>query len=297
VNAKILLVESDLSAAGALTDTLALAGYLVLANADPTRALALARDELPDLIVLDLTLPGGGAALLSDLGRSAQTSAIPVLAIAESESAAGEAMRMGARAVLNKPVLTADLLAAVAGAVMEQDAIAGAPPSLLSHPPRLEALRSLGLLDTPAEEIYDRVTRIASQLLEVPVSLVSLVDVERQFFASQVGLGEPFATERQTPLSHSFCQFTVTYRKPFVVVDARHHPLVAANLAVTEMGVAAYAGVPLITKSGQAIGSLCAIDEKPHHWTDADIAALTDLAAVLMELFELRRGIASEPGA
>lgn len=294
--AKILLVESDLSAAGALTDTLTLAGYLVLTNGDPAQALSIARDESPDLIVLDLTLQGGGLDLLANLGVGAQTSAIPVLAIAESEGAAGEAMRIGARAVVNKPVLTADLLAAVAGAVMVQGAIAGAPASLLSHPPRLEALRLLGLLDTPAEEIYDRFTRIASQLLDVPVSMVSLVDVERQFFASQVGLGEPWASERQIPLSYSFCQFTVTYRRPFVVVDARHHPLVAANLAVTEMGVAAYAGVPLITKSGEAIGSLCAIDQKPHEWSDADIAALTDLAAVLMELFELRQALATGTG-
>ena len=141
---------------------------------------------------------------------------------------------------------------------------------------------------TPPEETYDRFTRLVSHILDVPVALISLVDDERQFFTSQVGLGEPWATMRQTPLSHSFCQFTVTFRQPVVINDSTQHPLVARNLAVSELGVAAYAGVPLITSSGEAIGSLCAIDGKPREWSDDEVAALTDLGAILMELLELR---------
>jgi GAF domain-containing protein len=73
-----------------------------------------------------------------------------------------------------------------------------------------------------------------------------------------------------------------------LINDATQHPLVAHNLAVGELDVAAYAGMPLITSSGEAVGSLCAIDAKPREWSDDEVAALTDLGAILMELLELR---------
>ena len=78
--------------------------------------------------------------------------------------------------------------------------------STLRDPARLSALRQTALLDTPAEEAFDRLTRLASKILRAPVSLVSLVDEDRQFFKSAIGLAEPWASLRQTPLSHSFCQ-------------------------------------------------------------------------------------------
>jgi GAF domain-containing protein len=90
---------------------------------------------------------------------------------------------------------------------------------------RLDALRSTGLLDSPAEEAFDRLTRLAARLLRVPVALVSLVDEDRQFFKSCFGLPEPLATQRETPLSHSFCQHVVNLEDLLVAGDAREHPL------------------------------------------------------------------------
>lgn len=157
---------------------------------------------------------------------------------------------------------------------------------------RLGALRDLQLLDAPADEAIDRVTKLATKLLNVPVSLVSLVDADRQFFLSQQGLdGEPART-RQTPLSHSFCQYAVASEEPLVVDDAREDPLVADNLAVVDLGVIAYLGVPLILTDGAAVGAMCAIDTRPRHWTEAELETLHELSEIVKDVIGLRGELA-----
>ena len=140
--------------------------------------------------------------------------------------------------------------------------------------PRLAALQRTNLLDSPPEEAFDRLTRLASKILHVPVSLVSLVDHERQYFKSVVGPDDPWATLRETPLSHSFCQHVVASSKPLIITDARRHPLVHQNLAIPDLGVVAYAGMPLTTPDGQTLGSFCAIDTQPREWTEEEIEIL-----------------------
>jgi len=125
-------------------------------------------------------------------------------------------------------------------------------------------------------------------LEELPVALVSLVDRDRQFFKSCVGLPEPWATTRETPLSHSFCQHTVITGEPLVVDDAREHPELRHNLAVPDIGVVAYAGVPLVTSDGEILGAFCAIDTKPRRWSEADIETLRDLAESAASEIDLR---------
>ena len=163
----------------------------------------------------------------------------------------------------------------------------GAVASAVRDPARLDGLRRLRLLDTPADEAYDRLTRLAAKLLNAPVALVSLVDEDRQFFKSCVGLAEPWTSARETPLSHSFCQHALGGHEPLVIEDARTHPLVRDNLAIRDLGVVAYAGVPLITASGVALGTLCVIDHKPRAWTSDQIATLQDLAAAVLTEIEL----------
>src|SRR5688572_22304256 len=101
--------------------------------------------------------------------------------------------------------------------------------SIVRNLSRLSALHKLGLLDTPPEVAFDRLARIACRVLRAPVALVSLVDQERQFFKSCIGLPEPIASRRQTPLSHSFCQHVVGTGRPLIVEDARSNPLVRLN--------------------------------------------------------------------
>jgi PAS domain S-box-containing protein len=153
---------------------------------------------------------------------------------------------------------------------------------------RLAALRASDLLDSESEEAFDRLTRLARHLLGVPVSLVSLVDADRQFFKSQQGLGEPWRSDRETPLSHSFCQHVVARRAPLIVGDARDHPLVRGNAAIEDLDVVAYLGIPIHDPDGHAFGSLCAIDSKPRAWTDEHLAILTDLARAAENEVKLR---------
>jgi len=159
----------------------------------------------------------------------------------------------------------------------------------LQNTERLIALQRASLLDTPPEEPFDRLTRLATRVLRVPVALVSLVDGNRQFFKSCIGLPEPWASLRQTPLTHSFCKHAVASGQPFVVSDARHNPLVQDNLAVSELGVIAYAGIPLTTAEGLTLGSFCVIDSKPHDWTEEEIEILRCLAASVMTEIGTRR--------
>ncbi len=160
----------------------------------------------------------------------------------------------------------------------------------LQDPARLSALQRTALLDSPVEEAFDRVTRLAIKVLGVPTALVSLLDGRRQFFKSCAGAGlpEPFATSRQTPLSHSFCKHVVASGKPLLIDDARTHPLVRDNPIVKEVGVAAYAGYPLTTRDGHTLGTLCAFDASPRHWTPEDVLLLSDLAAFVMNEIRLR---------
>jgi len=154
---------------------------------------------------------------------------------------------------------------------------------------RLLALQKTGLLDTPSEETFDRLTRLASRVLRVPVSLITLVDADRQFFKSQVGLPKPYDTTRETPLTHSFCQHIVAKEDISLVNDAKTDPLVCDNLAVRDLGViVAYLGVPLRIPDGSVLGSLCAIDRKDREWAPEDISALWDLAQIVMDEILLR---------
>ncbi|MEP6688428.1 MAG: ATP-binding protein [Gemmatimonadales bacterium] len=145
---------------------------------------------------------------------------------------------------------------------------------------RVLAVRRTGLLDAPPEPALDRLTRIVCRSLRCSGALVCLVTEDRQFFVGQHGLPEPAATDRQTPLDYSVCQHVVSQRSPLIVPDAREHDLLRNNLAVTELGMVAYAGVPLFGPDGQALGTLAAIDDQPRRWTETDVAALQDLAAL-----------------
>lgn len=157
---------------------------------------------------------------------------------------------------------------------------------------RLTALRRTGLLDTPPEHLFDLITALAAKTLRVPVVLMSLVDADRQFFKSQCGLPPPWAERRETPLSHSFCQFVSMLGEPLVVEDAREHPLVHDNLAVEEIDVIAYAGMPLVTEEGFTLGSLCAIDDKPRHWTSVELDTLRVFADQIMVEISFRSRVA-----
>jgi len=148
----------------------------------------------------------------------------------------------------------------------------------LADPVRLAALSASGLLDARAQPELDEISRMVTWLLDVPVATVTLVDDHRQFFAGACGLTGQVAEDRETPLSKSFCQHAVSAGRPLIVADAREVPLLRDNPAIDELGVIAYAGIPLVDGSDNVLGVLCAVDHEPRAWSDDDIATLRRLA-------------------
>ena len=161
--------------------------------------------------------------------------------------------------------------------------------SALNAPDRLQALRDTELLDTAAEETFDRSTRLAAQILNVPVAMVSLVDDKRQFFKSCTGeIPEPWASQRGTPVSHAFCKYVVMNDSNLVVNDAREDQDLKHHPGVKSLGIIAYLGIPLKLSSGHTIGSFCTIDSQPREWTQEQIKTMEDLAASVIAEIELR---------
>ena len=142
---------------------------------------------------------------------------------------------------------------------------------------RISALRGLGILDTPAEERFDRITRIAQQIFEVPIALVSLVDSERQWFKSCQGL--PVS---ETPREISFCGHAILGDGIFLVPDALADTRFADNpLVINDPKIRFYAGCPLVGKNGQKLGTLCIIDRNPRAFTATELQTLSDLARLV----------------
>jgi GAF domain-containing protein len=165
----------------------------------------------------------------------------------------------------------------------------------LTDAARLRSLQRV-CVDAEPDEAFDRFAGLVRLLLDVPVALVSLVDDVRQFFPGQSGLAEPWSGKRETPLTHSLCQHVVVDGGPKVYSDAREDPQVRDNLAIPDLGVVAYAGMPLTDAEGRILGSLCAIDTEPRDWTPGELAVLRDLAAVCSSELRLRiaRDVAEE---
>ncbi|WP_445148737.1 EAL domain-containing protein [Baekduia sp. Peel2402] len=162
--------------------------------------------------------------------------------------------------------------------------------SSVYDPQRLGALAASELMDAAREETFDRLTRLASRMLRVPCSVMTLVDGDRQFFLSEDGMRPELAATRETPLSHSFCKHVVDRSAPLVVTDAREDALVADNLATRDLDVIAYCGVPLRLDDGHVIGAFCAIEPDPREWSAGDVELLSDLAALATEAITLREG-------
>lgn len=139
---------------------------------------------------------------------------------------------------------------------------------------RIDTLRALSILDTAPEERFDRLTRLARRLFNVPIALVSLVDADRQWFKACVGLE---ATE--TARDISFCGHAILGDEPLVVANAMLDPRFAENPLVTgPPNIRFYAGCPLRVANGSKLGTLCIIDREPRTFGDDDLALLRDLA-------------------
>ncbi|BAU14765.1 hypothetical protein LEP3755_53180 [Leptolyngbya sp. NIES-3755] len=149
---------------------------------------------------------------------------------------------------------------------------------------RLEALKQYRILDTPPEQTYDDFTLLASFICEAPIALISLIDTERQWFKSKVGL-----EVAETPRAVSFCA-TIKSPETLIVNDARLDAQFMSNPLVTaDPDIRFYAGAPLVTPDGHILGSLCVIDRKPRELSESQKRSLEALARQVVVQLELRR--------
>lgn len=162
------------------------------------------------------------------------------------------------------------------------------PDPVLSDPARLAAVRATGLLDTDAEEAFDRLTRLAARITGAPAAFISLVDSERDFYKSHVGFGEPLVSLRQLE-GRTFCHHAIAGDGPLVIDDVMSDPVYAAVPTVQTLGVRSYVGIPIVMDGGQVIGSFCAIDFVPHAWSEDDLELMTGLALAATREIHLRR--------
>jgi len=125
---------------------------------------------------------------------------------------------------------------------------------------RLRALRAEGILDSPAERSFDDIVKLAQLICEVPIALVSLVDDNRQWFKSKVGL-----PMQETPRDESFCAHALSTRDPLIIHDTRDDPRFVDNpLVVREPRIRSYAGIPIYVEDGEvAVGTVCVLDRVP----------------------------------
>lgn len=151
---------------------------------------------------------------------------------------------------------------------------------------RLEALHEYGIMDSPPQEEYDNLTSLASRICGTPISLITLLDDQRQWFKSVVGL-----EVKETPIEYAFCTHAIQNPSELLVVpDSRKDERFANNpYVVGEPHIVFYAGMPLVDEAGQALGTLCVLDIQEHTLTPFQLTALRQLARQVVRLMALKK--------
>src|SRR5262249_29093729 len=159
------------------------------------------------------------------------------------------------------------------------------PPRPPNEEGRLETLRSYRILDTDPEQAFDDLAFLAAHVCGAPIALITLVDADRQWFKSKVGL-----SLRETARNVSFCTHTVRETDVLLVRDAQEDSRFAGSpLVRSDPHVRFYAGIPLITQDGHALGAMCVMDRVPRQLTPDQVSALAALSRLVLTQLELRR--------
>ncbi|HEY0094155.1 MAG TPA: GAF domain-containing protein, partial [Archangium sp.] len=146
-------------------------------------------------------------------------------------------------------------------------------------------------MDTPREEAFDRLARLAAEILNVPLTIVSLVDADKQFFKADFGLPSPFRETRELPIDASLCRYTLE-GEPIISSNALADPFLRFHPSTGPWGIVAIIVLPLINPDGHVLGTFCCIEPKVREWTPHEIKVMRELTASIMTEINLRGQIA-----
>jgi ribonuclease BN (tRNA processing enzyme)/DNA-binding response OmpR family regulator len=251
----------------------------------PEDAIAAALSEKPGLIVLED--PGDGAIALGRAIRDA-VGDIPMVLVTANGVDGPDAEGVFADHLV-EPFSPSYARARLRAALMRRASEWARALKPHDEKQRIDTLNRLNILDTASEERFDRITRLTSALFNVPVALISLIDVERQWFKSVCGIAAS-----ETPRDEAFCAHAVLSRKPMVIPDALLDHRFAENpLVLGGPRIRFYCGYPLIAKDGSCIGTLCLLDTRPRDFEARGLALLGDMAQMVMSELEPAQAKAS----
>ncbi len=269
----VLAVDDDADLLQFEVALLEAAGHRVITASDGRKALRVIEVLKPDVIVLDMMMPElDGLGFLSEY-VTRPTPRAPVIAVSGFTPYLREARSLGAAATLTKPFNPRQLISLVGGLAE------GKQPELpsISHEvaeddlQRLRALFEVKLDEPAPEPGMQRFLDEIAALFEVPVAAISAVTADRERLTTHCTM---IADDPGTEREHSFCTHAVAARAALVIQDARDNPFFRDNPNVTVRGFRFYAGVPLVAARGEAIGTLCILDFKPHSFTHFDLELL-----------------------
>jgi phosphoribosyl 1,2-cyclic phosphodiesterase/CheY-like chemotaxis protein len=273
----VILGIADSSLEAALAKAIRAEGISAITFPDIDAGRELIAREKPSLAVIEHSAAHDGITLCRAI-RQAEGDQLPVVIVADQEDPA-TAAAAGVTDWLIKPFTDSYARTKIRAWVLRTACrwMRAAIPE--DEEQRMAALRELNILDTEPDERFDRITRLAAALFDVPISMVTLVDEHRQWFKSCIGLDKKHDS-RDT----AFCAHVVYSRAPMIIEDAFLDERFADNpLVINEPRIRFYAGYPLILDNGSCIGTLCLIDSRPRTLHGSDLERLCDLANVALQ--------------
>jgi phosphoribosyl 1,2-cyclic phosphodiesterase/CheY-like chemotaxis protein len=281
----VLLGIADPGMAAALSEEIRAEGIRTQFFSGLEEACDLIAKARPSLAILEHDIPRIDGLTTCRALREREGDQLPVVVIAEREDQAAGTVA-GVTEWLIKPFESSYARTKIRAWVLRTAChwIRAATPD--DEERRLAALRGTGMLDTPPEDRFDRITRLAAALFNVPIALVSLVDQNRQWFKSCYGLDA-----KETSRDAAFCSHVVYDRKPMIVPDTFQDPRFAENPFVTnDPRIRFYAGCPLILEDGSCVGSFCVVDTRPRALEHQDLERLQDFASLAARELSAKNG-------
>jgi CheY-like chemotaxis protein len=302
----ILVVDDDPDMLEFAQSVLEEAGFLVLTATHGARALGLLEvtaPSLPAVIVTDMMMPVmDGLALLRELGE--RKMAAPIIAMSGFGMYLEEAQKLGAAVTLQKPIARDELVGAVERLAVGEPVSTSRPQAAATataanlEARRIQAIADLHLDEVAPEAALHTFVDSIARAFDVPMCFISVIDESRQFWTAGCGIPDELAAARGSPREEAFCSHAVVAKAALVVQDAAENPYFRDNPFVTLRGVRFYAGVPLIDRRGDTLGTLCLLDYHPRVFTYFDLELLSVLARRVLaelELRERRRGVTTAP--